>query len=72
MATKVAQMTTEELRELVGVVVEQKLVALFGERDDGQEVAEALHKRLLRQRRAAAKGESGELFDDVAAHLELD
>ena len=35
MPKTVAEMTAEELKELVGFAVEQKLVELFGDPDDG-------------------------------------
>lgn len=65
MPTKVAQLTTEELKELIGTVIEQKLVELFGEPDEGLAVNKTLQARLRRQRQAVAAGERGEAFDDV-------
>ena len=71
MATRVAQMTADELREMIGAVVEQKLLDLLGDPDEGLVVAESLRRRLLRQKKAIAKGERGEPFEDVVARLAL-
>lgn len=71
MAKTVAQMTVEEMKELVSFAVEQKLMELLGDPDEGLEIRETLHKRLLRQKRAVVKGERGELFEDVVRRLNL-
>ena len=71
MATKVAQMTDDELREMIGAVVEQKLLELFGDPDEGLVMTKILRNRLLRQKRATAKGERGEPLEDVVARLGL-
>lgn len=71
MATRVAQMTTDELKEMMGVVVEQKLIELFGDPDAGLVLSKTLRNRLVRQKKAVAKGERGELFDDIVARLDL-
>jgi hypothetical protein len=71
MATKVAQMTTDELKEMISAVVEQKLLELFGDPDEGLVMTKTLRNRLLRQKRAVAKGERGKLFEDVVAGLGL-
>ena len=71
MATKVSQMTTDELRDLIGAVVEQKLVELFGDPDDGLEINDSLRRRLIRQKKAVARGERGEALEDVVKRLGL-
>ena len=71
MTTKVAQMTLDELKEMIGTVVEQKLIELFGDPDEGLVMTKTLHQRLLRQKKAVAKGERGELLEDVITRLEL-
>jgi hypothetical protein len=35
MATRVSQMTQDELREMIGATIEQKLVELLGDPDEG-------------------------------------
>jgi hypothetical protein len=72
MATKVAQMTAAELSELIGSIVEQKLSEFLGDPDEGLVLTESLRKRLLRQKKATAKGERGERLEDVTARLALD
>ncbi len=71
MPKTVAEMTAEELKELVGFAVEQKLVELFGAPDDGLVIREPVRKRLLRQKQAVAQGERGEPFDDIVRRLKL-
>ncbi len=70
MAT-VAQMTKKELEEMIGTVVEQKLLELFGDPDEGLPVRQSLRKRLLRQKQAVAKGLRGESLDKVARRAGL-
>lgn len=71
MAT-VAQMTKDELREMIETAVEQKLLELLGDPDEGLLLQEAIHDRLLRQRQAVAGGERGEPFGDVIRRLGLE
>jgi hypothetical protein len=69
MAKIVAEMTADELKQLVGLAVEQKLIELLGDPDEGLVLRESVRKRLLRQKRAVAKGERGELLEDVVRRL---
>ncbi len=71
MAKIVAEMTADELKQLVGLAVEQKLIELLGDPDEVFVLRESLRKRLLRQKRAVAKGERGELLEDVVRRLKL-
>jgi hypothetical protein len=71
MAAKVAQMTPDELKEMIGSIVEQKLIELFGDPDDGLVMTKTMRQRLNRQKKATAKGERGELLDDVVMRLGL-
>jgi hypothetical protein len=72
MTTTVAEMTKEELQELIGAIVEEKLLQLFADPDEGLQVQDALRDRLLRQQRTVAAGERGASLDDVLAQLGLD
>ena len=72
MSTTVARMTKDELQEVIGSVVEQKLIELFGDPDQGLPVKESLVKRLRRQKAAVARGERGERLEDVARRLGLE
>jgi hypothetical protein len=71
MAKTIADMTATELRQLVSSVVEEKLVQLLGDPDDGLALRENVRKRLLRQRKAVTKGERGESLEAVARRLKL-
>ena len=67
----VALMTKEELREMIETIVEQKLLELLGDRDEGLPIRKVVRDRLLRQRQAVANGERGEPLEDVAQRLGL-
>lgn len=71
MAKIIAEMTGEELRELVGAAVEQKIVELLGDPDAGLVLRENVRKRLLHQRQAVAKGERGQSLEAVVRRLKL-
>jgi hypothetical protein len=71
MEKSVAEMTPSELREMMGDLIEEKLVELFGDPDQGLELRDSLRERLLRQRREVAAGERGEALDDVVRRLGL-
>jgi len=70
MAT-VVQMTKDELREMIETIVEQKLLELLGDPDEGLPIRKAIRDRLLRQKQAVASGERGESFEDVIRRLGL-
>ena len=72
MSITVAEMTKEELRELIGAIVEEKLLQLIADPDEGMQVQDNLRDRLLRQQRLVASGARGESLDDVLAQLGLD
>lgn len=69
METTIPRMTKKEFAQMLSAVVEQKLVELFGDPDEGLVIKERLRKRLLRQKDAVARGERGEDFATVAKHL---
>lgn len=71
MAT-VAQMTKDELREMIETAIEQKLLELLGDPDEGLLIQEAIRDRLLRQRQAVTGGERGEPFESVIRRLGLE
>ena len=56
---------------MIGETVEEKLIELLGDPDEGLAVKRALRARLLRQRRKVASGERGEALGDVARKLGL-
>jgi DNA-directed RNA polymerase specialized sigma24 family protein len=68
-AANVGQLSTDELREIIGSVVEQKLTEILGDPDEGLEIRADVRGRLLRQKKAVAKGERGETLDEVEKRL---
>jgi hypothetical protein len=72
MGTKVAQMTKDELGEMIETIVEQKLVELLGDPDEGLPLRKVMRNRLLRQKEAVVAGEGGEPFEDLAHTLGLE
>jgi hypothetical protein len=71
MDTTVAQMTKDELREMIEELIEQKLLELLGDPDEGLEIRKSVRDRLLHQKKAVAAGERGEPFEDVVQRLGL-
>jgi hypothetical protein len=69
MAATVAKMTTTELQEMIGAVVEEKLLELLGDPDKGLEIKKSLRNRLLRQKKQVARGERGEKLEDVVKRM---
>ncbi len=72
MTTTVAQMTKDELVEIVETIVEKKLLELLGDPDEGLPLRKSVRDRLLRQKQAVAAGERGEPFVDVVRRLGLE
>ena len=68
----VAQMSKDELKELIETSVEQKLLELLGDPDEGLEIRRSVRDRLLRQKKAVAAGERGESFENVVRRLGLE
>ncbi|MBI5788818.1 MAG: hypothetical protein HZA78_08200 [Candidatus Schekmanbacteria bacterium] len=72
MATMVAKMTKDELKEMIGTIVEEKLIELIGYPEEELPIKKSLYSRLLQQKMSVAKGERGEVFDDVVKQLGLE
>jgi hypothetical protein len=72
MSTTVAQMSKDELKEMIEVTIEQKLLELLGDPDEELEIKKSVRERLLRQKKAVAAGERGEPFEDVVRRLGLE
>ena len=64
-------MTQEQLREMIGETVEEKLLELLGDPDAGLVIRKSLRARLLRQRRKVVQGDRGDSLDAVARKLGL-
>jgi len=69
MAVKIAQMTKNEFKVMVSMIIEEKMLELIGDPDQGLKFKKSLRTRLLRQKRAVAKGERGKPFEAVARKL---
>lgn len=72
MTSTIAQMTKEEFKEMIEASIEQKLLEILGDPDEGLEIRQSVRDRLLRQRKAVAAGECGQPFEDVILELGLD
>lgn len=70
--TTVAQMTKDELREMIEAIIQQKLIELLGDPDERLSIRRSIRGRLLRQQQAVAVGERGEPFEDVVQRLGLE
>lgn len=71
MSRTVAEMTTDELRQMIGELIEGKLIEIFGDPDAGLELRDSVRERLLRQREEVSRGERGQSLDDVIESLGL-
>ena len=69
MSSTVAHMSKKELTQVISNVVEQKLVELFGDPDEGLPMKENMRKRLLRQKKAVAKGDRGTDLTSIRKQL---
>jgi hypothetical protein len=65
MHQSVSQMTPKELGEMISNIVEQKLLEVLGDPEEGLEINPVLHKRLVRQLKAVEKGERGKPMKEV-------
>ncbi|MCL4706287.1 hypothetical protein KJ068_14050 [bacterium] len=72
MATTVSQMTKDELQDMLGRLIEQKLLELLGDPDEGLSVRKSVRDRLLAQKKAVDSGERGESLEEVARRLNLE
>ena len=71
MSSTVAEMSRDELREIIESSIERKLNEFFSDPDAGLEINESLHKQLLRQEEDFEQGQRGKAFTDVIARLDL-
>ena len=72
MSITVAEMTKEELHDMIDAIVDEKLRQLFAEPDEEMQVQDDLRDRLLHHQQIIAGGERGKSLDDVLAQLGLD
>ena len=71
MAATVAKMTKHELKEIIESTVEQKLLELLGDPDQGLVLRKTLKDRLLRQRKTVSSGERGDSLTAIIRKLRL-
>jgi hypothetical protein len=71
MAATVAKMTTKEFKKMIGAVVEEKLLQMLGDPDQGLEIKKSLQNRLMRQKKEVALGQRGEKLSEVVKRLNL-
>lgn len=72
MSETVGDMTKEELRQMLDTIVEQRLMDLLGDPDEGLELREELRRRLLEQQETVAAGERGRSLEDIKQELEIE
>jgi len=71
MVDTVAEMTKQELKELIDTSIEQKLLDLLGDPDLGLAIQATMRERLVQQQEAVTGGERGESFEEIAQQLGL-
>jgi hypothetical protein len=70
METLVAQMTKEELIQIIESVIERKLLELI-DNFDNAELKPEVESRLIYQKEMVAQGERGHAFEDIVQQLDL-
>ena len=71
MHTSTARISKSELAIMIDRAVEEKLLQLLGDPDENLVFKKSLRTRLLRQKRAVAKGQRGEDFNLLVSKLGL-
>jgi hypothetical protein len=71
MHTSTARITKSELANMIDRAVEEKLLQLLGDPDENLVFKKSLRTRLVRQKRAVAKGQRGEDFNRLVSKLGL-
>lgn len=71
MPTITARITRSELAHMIDRAVEEKLISLLGDPDEKLTLRDSLRSRLLRQKKAVARGQRGEDFQRVVSRLRL-
>ena len=57
------------LQKMIGTAVEEKLLELLGDPDQGLDIKKSLKNRLLRQKKKVALGLRGEKLEDVVKRM---
>lgn len=71
MSSTLVQLSKQEFSEIISNIVEQKLIELFGDPDEGLTMKQNLRKRLLRQKRAVERGDRGTGLSSIRRQLGL-
>jgi len=72
MSARVAELTVDELKQVIEATVEQKLLEMLGDPDEGLELREEIKTRLLRTLQAEQTGARGIPAQEVASELGLE
>ena len=72
MSDTVADLTKDELREMIGELIEEKLVKLLGDPDEGLVIRDAIEGRLQKQMKKVAAGDRGAPLEDVVRRVGLE
>lgn len=72
MSTRVAELAVDEFKRLLEETVEQELLEMFGDPDEGLELREGIKARLRRSLEAQRRGTRGIPAQEVAAQLGLE
>lgn len=76
MTDTVGQMPQAELVKIIEAIVdatvEQKLIEILGDPDEGSDLRESVRSRLLRQQQAVQAGERGQPLEDLLQQLGLE
>jgi len=72
MATRVADMTTDELGAMIEALIDRKLAEWLGDADEGLELREDLRERILRQRAHDEAGGRGKSLEELIERFESD
>jgi hypothetical protein len=65
-------MSKDEQKDIIAMTVEQKLLELLCDPDEGLEIRKSVRERLLRQKKAVAAGERGEPFENGVRRIGLE
>ena len=71
MAVKAARITAKELQKMIGAAIEEILLELLGDPDQGLEIKKSLKNRLLRQKKGVALGQRGEKLEEVTKRMKI-
>jgi len=64
----VLKLPVKEIKELVDELVEEKLLHMLKDPDEGLELREDIKARLRRSLKSQADGEKGDLLEDIRKH----